>query len=57
MTSFMVICAVLASIAIGILVAHGICVAMFAMFRTHRRQVIAARAPKNQVARLNTLRG
>jgi len=55
MTSFMVVCAVLASLAIGILIAHGVCVAMFAMFRNHQRQVIAASAVKPQVARLKTL--
>ena len=56
MTSFMVILAVLASIAVGILVAHAVCVAMFAMFRNHQRQVIAARSIKPQVAQLKTLR-
>lgn len=56
-TSFMVVCAVLASLAIGVLLAHWICVAMFAMFRTHQRQVVAARVAKPQIARLKTMRG
>jgi len=57
LSSIMVICAVLASLAVGVLVAHGICVALFAMFRTHARQVAAARIPKRQTSQLEAMRG
>jgi hypothetical protein len=46
LSTVMLICAVLASLAIGVLIAHGICVAMFATFRNHARQVAAARTPQ-----------
>ena len=39
MTSIVLICSVLASLAVGVLVAYGVCLAMFAMFRSHARQV------------------
>jgi len=38
-TSIVLICAVLASMAAGVLIAYGICRAMFALFRIHARQV------------------
>jgi hypothetical protein len=38
-TSIVLICAVLASLAVGVLVAYGVCVAMFEVFRMHARQV------------------
>ncbi|MEO6816179.1 MAG: hypothetical protein ABI177_05710 [Edaphobacter sp.] len=38
-SSIMLICAVLASLAIGVLAAYGVCVAMFNIFRIHARQV------------------
>jgi hypothetical protein len=57
-SSIMLICAVLASLAIGVLLAHGLCVAMFAMFRSHVRQVAATRIPqKPQTSRLEAQRG
>jgi hypothetical protein len=60
-SSIMLICAVLASLAIGVLLAHGICVAMFAMFRSHARQVAATRTPQlqnqPQTSRLEAMRG
>ena len=37
--SVMLVCAVLASLAAGVLVAYGACLAMFGLFRTHARQV------------------
>jgi hypothetical protein len=43
-SSIVLISAVLASLASGVLVAHGICVAMFAAFRIHARQVAAGSA-------------
>lgn len=38
-TSVVLICAVLASLALGVLVAYGICLAMFQMLRVHARQI------------------
>jgi hypothetical protein len=40
----MLVCAVLASLAAGVLVAYGVCVGMFGLFRMHARQV-AVKAP------------
>jgi MFS superfamily sulfate permease-like transporter len=37
------LCAILASLTIGVLIAHAICVAMFSVFRIHRQSVAAAR--------------
>ena len=55
-TSIMLISAVLASLAVGVLIAQGVCVALFAMFRTHARQVAAARTPKPGTSRLEAMR-
>lgn len=49
MNSLMLICAALASLAFGVLLAHGICRAAFATFRMHAGQVAAQRA-KAQIA-------
>jgi ABC-type glycerol-3-phosphate transport system permease component len=38
-SSIVLICAVLASLAVGVLSAYGICMAMFNVFRIHARQV------------------
>jgi len=38
-SSIVLISAVLASLAVGVLVAYGICMAMFGIFRIHARQV------------------
>jgi hypothetical protein len=46
MLSFMLLCAVVASLGLGVAVAHAICVAMFGVFRIHARQV-ALRAPQS----------
>ena len=53
----MLICAVLASLAVGVLLAHWVCVALFAMFRTHARQVAATRIAKPSAARLEAMQG
>ena len=37
--SIVLVCAVLASMAAGVLMAYGICYGMFALFRIHARQV------------------
>jgi uncharacterized protein (DUF2062 family) len=41
METLMLVCAVLASLALGVLVAYGICLTMFSIFRVH--SVSAAR--------------
>ncbi len=41
--SLLLICAVLASLAAGVLVAYGICLGMFWVFRIHAEQVALAR--------------
>ncbi len=56
-TSIMLVCAVLASLAVGVLLAHWVCVGLFAMFRTHARQVAATRLAKPAAARLEAMRG
>jgi hypothetical protein len=38
-SSIVLVCAVLASLAAGVLVAYGICQAMFALFHSHARKV------------------
>ena len=38
-SSIVLVCAVLASLAVGVLVAYGVCIAMFEAFRMHVRQV------------------
>ena len=35
----MLVCAVLASLAVGVLMAYGVCIAMFRIFHMHARQV------------------
>jgi hypothetical protein len=40
----MLVCAVLASLAAGVLVAYGVCVGMFVAFRIHARQVAVSSA-------------
>ena len=38
-SSIVLVCAVLASLAVGVLVAYGICMAMFGVFQMHVRQL------------------
>lgn len=52
----MLVCAVLASLAVGVLVAYGICVAMFRIFRMHARQVAAGRLSQSMVAPVQTVK-
>jgi hypothetical protein len=42
--SIALVCAVLASLAVGVLVAYGVCIAMFGAFRMHVRQVAESSA-------------
>jgi hypothetical protein len=52
----MLVCAILASLASGVLAAYGICYAMFAFFRIHARHV-AARSQGNLVTAPPALEG
>jgi uncharacterized protein (DUF2062 family) len=54
-TSIVLVCAVLASLAAGVLVAYGVCYAMFALFRIHARQVAVRSA--SQVVAVQTVEG
>ncbi len=48
--SFLLVCAVLGSLAAGVLVAYGVCLAMFGVFRLHARQAAAShQAPAEAV--------
>ena len=42
--SIALVCAVLASLAVGVLLAYGVCIAMFEIFRMHARQVAESSA-------------
>ncbi|HEU5342700.1 hypothetical protein [Edaphobacter sp.] len=46
MNSIVLISAVCASLAFGVLVAYGICISMFNVFRIHARQVAAERSAR-----------
>jgi hypothetical protein len=48
-TTVVLISAVLASLASGVLIAYGVCVAMFNVFRIHARQVAALRSAQKLV--------
>jgi hypothetical protein len=44
-SSIVLVAAILASLAMGVLVAYGVCLAMFELFRIHAQQVAGAAAP------------
>jgi uncharacterized protein (DUF2062 family) len=46
----MLVCAVLASLAVGVLVAYGVCIAMFRAFQMHVQQVAAGNRARSVVA-------
>jgi hypothetical protein len=48
--SIMLVCAVLASLAAGVLVAYSVCLGMFAAFRMHAKQVAVKPAVRVQGA-------
>ncbi len=48
--SISLICAVAASLALGVLVAYGICFSMFHLFRIHARQVASRKAAATPIA-------
>ena len=50
MVSLMLVCAVAASLAFGVLVAYGICLVMFRIFRVHATAVAKERGAGVQVA-------
>lgn len=54
-SSIMLVCAVLASLAVGVLVAYGVCIAMFGIFQMHARQVAAGRGAQSVVAPAQTV--
>jgi hypothetical protein len=49
-SSIVLISAVLASLAAGVLIAYGICVSMFRLFRMHAMQVAAERQARSVVS-------
>jgi hypothetical protein len=49
-TTIVLMCAVLASLAVGVLVAYGVCIAMFRAFQMHARQVAAESRSRGVVA-------
>jgi hypothetical protein len=49
-TTIVLMCAVLASLAVGVLVAYGVCIAMFRAFQIHARQVAAESRSRGVVA-------
>lgn len=52
MTSIVLVCAVLASLAVGVLVAYGVCIAMFRAFQMHVQQVAAEKRSRSVVAQV-----
>jgi hypothetical protein len=48
----MLVCAVLASLSLGVLVAYGICMAMFHVFKIHSIQVAQQRIAQREAARM-----
>ncbi|HTC74637.1 MAG TPA: hypothetical protein VK684_03605 [Edaphobacter sp.] len=49
-SSIVLVCAVLAALAVGVLVAYGVCMAMFGVFQMHVRQVAAENGSRRVVA-------
>lgn len=50
-TSIVLICSVLASLAVGVLVAYAVCLSLFGLFRVHARQVSEQRHAVQQSMR------
>ncbi len=55
MISVVLLCAVLASLAGGVLLAYGICNAMFHVFRIHSIQVAQQRLAQREAAQLSAI--
>jgi hypothetical protein len=56
-SSIVLISAVLASLAVGVLVAYGVCMAMFGIFRMHVRQVAAVNSAQRVVVPARVVEG
>jgi hypothetical protein len=56
MLSILLVCAVVASLAVGVFVAQGLCMLMFYVFRMHVKQVAATRLAESQVVSLGPVR-
>jgi hypothetical protein len=56
MSSILLVCAVVASLAVGVFVAQGLCVLMFSAFRMHVKQVRATHVGNAQVVGLGSVR-
>gem|GEM_PF-1178995 len=52
MATVVLVCAVLASLSAGVLLAYGICVAMFNLFRMHSIQVAQQRIAQREAQRM-----
>ncbi len=48
-SSIVLVSAVLASLAVGVVFAYGVCIAMFSIFRIHAQQVAAVRVSRSVV--------
>ena len=57
MSSVLLVCAVVASLAVGVFVAQGLCLLMFQIFRMHVKQVAATRVAKSAMVGLGSVRG
>jgi hypothetical protein len=55
MSSFLLVCAVIASLAVGVFTAQGLCVLLFHMFRMRVEQVAATRTAKAQMVGLGSV--
>lgn len=56
MSSFLLVCAVVVALAVGVFVAQGLCILMFQLFRMHVKQVAATRSIRSQGIELDTVR-
>ena len=54
-SSILLVCAVLASLASGVLIAYSLLLSMFALFRIHARQVAAVKAAHTATVTLPAL--
>jgi hypothetical protein len=54
-TTVVLLCAILASLAGGVLLAYGLCNAMFEIFRMHSMQAAQQRAADRQAAQMSTV--
>jgi len=56
-STIMLVCAVLISLGSGVLLAYGLCVAMFQVFRIHARQVASGKLAGQVVAPAQVAKG